>query len=318
MMRRVHAFLYASLVYGAIGMGIWWLYDRPSAISEAYQSTTVTLVSPDETFEEARQMVNAEASEASRAEEKPREETPQPPDEAEAPPPPPEERSVSETPPEASVPEPPQEREAPEPSSEVSDPPPETPPEAPSAEMPTPPVESENPSAASAKLAPLEPVDPKLAQELKRPLTPRELASCCPTPVKKVPKKPTRHESKRRAKRSRKKVSHSSSAHRASARSRARRGGSRNVNRLLAQIKRRIARNKSYPPAARRRRMQGTVRVSFTITRSGGVRGIRVSGPGIFARSARTAVRRAFPVSVQGAAFALPKRMTVTLRYRLR
>jgi len=79
-----------------------------------------------------------------------------------------------------------------------------------------------------------------------------------------------------------------------------------------------IARNKSYPISAIRRHIEGRVRLSFTVTRSGRVRNITVRGPRIFAASARAALRRAFPVSVGKAASLLPRRLSVVLLYRLR
>jgi protein TonB len=288
-MRKTAAFLYASLTYAAIGTGIWWLFDKATVIAEEFQSTEVTLVSPEESFEDARQQVNSEASEASKAEEKPPEEVkpeepePEPKPEPEPEPPEPPEPMVEETPPpdpremEEVMPEDLEDPEAPDPIEKIEEPPP-------------------------PKLKPLDPVDPKKLLDLKK---------CSKEPVKKVVKN---HKKKKKKVVKRNK---NRAPSRASARSRARRGGSVSASRLLAQIKRRIARNKSYPSVARRRRMQGAVRVSFTITRSGGVSGIRVSGPKIFAASAKSAVRRAFPVDVSKASFSLPRRMSVTLRYRL-
>jgi len=295
-MRKIAAFLYASLIYGMIGTGIWWVFDKAATIAEEFQSTTVTLVSPDESFEDAQQQVNSEASEASRAQEAPPEkEEPEKVEPEPEPTPPPE-------------PEPqPEEKTPPPPEPQIEEPPPPEPqkmeevqPEAVEEPLPDP-VEETQPTEELPRFKPLDPVDPKKALDLK----------CCPSePVKK-------HIKKRRVHRKKSRKAQRHAASRASARSRARRGGSRNVNRLLAQIKRRIARNKSYPSVAKRRRMQGVVRVSFTITRSGGVRGISVSGPRIFAASARSAVRRAFPVNVGSAGISLPRRMSVTLRYRL-
>ena len=294
-MRKAAAFFYATLVYATMGTGVWWLFDKASVIAEEFQSTTVTLVSPEESFEEAQQQVNSEASEASKAQEQtpPEKEEPQkvePEPEPEPTPPPEPEPSKEPNPPES----PPEETPPPEPPQETLPEISETP------DAPDPVEKSETPPP----IKPLDPVDPHKVLDLKR----------CPhqRTVKPV--------HRRHRKRVKKKVRHhkAAAASRASARSRARRGGSMNANRLLARLKRRIARNKSYPSVARRRRMQGVVRVSFTITRSGGVRGISVSGPRIFAASARSAVQRAFPVDVRQASFALPRRMSVTLRYRLR
>jgi protein TonB len=293
-MRKTAAFLYAAIIYALIGLGVWWLFDKASVIAEEFQSTTVTLVSPEESFEDAQQMVNSEASEATKAEEAPPEEVKpeevEPEPEPEPPEPEPEPEPVAEETPEPDpqemeevMPEPIEEPEAPDPVEKVEEPPP--------------------------PLDLLDPVDPVKALDLKK---------CPQKPVKKVVHKKVRKKQPRKEVR-KKKVRRKAAAQnrRASVRSRARRGGSMNASRLLAQIKRRIARNKNYPRVAQRRRIQGVVRVSFTITRSGGVRGISVSGPKIFAASARSAVRRAFPINVSQASFSLPKRMSVTLRYRL-
>jgi protein TonB len=285
-MRNTAAFFYAAVIYALIGSVVWWLFDEASVIAEEFRSTTVTLVSPEESFEDARQMVNSEASEAARAEEappedaKPEEAEPEPEPEPREPKPEAEPKPVVEE-----TPSEPREMEEVMPESLEDPEPPD--PTGPEEETPPP-------------FKPLDPVNPQLALDLK----------CCPSePVKKAVKPKRKVLRKKRR---------SAFPARASARSRARRGGSMNASRLLARIKRRIARNKSYPPAAKRRRIQGTVRVSFTITRRGGVRGIRVSGPRLFAASAKSAVRRAFPIDVSRASFPLPKRMSVTLRYRLR
>ena len=64
--------------------------------------------------------------------------------------------------------------------------------------------------------------------------------------------------------------------------------------------------------------MQGTVNVKFTILRSGKVGNISVSGPKAFHKSARKAVKSAFPINVKNAPITLPKSINIKLRYQLR
>jgi protein TonB len=281
-------------------------------ISQEASSTAVTLVSPEQSTPAATQAVNSEASPAPAKEAEPKKIQPEP-EKAQPEP----EMPQEETPPPKEVPKP---SPVPKPT-----PPKEEPPREPSkAETPLPPVEKveaiKSPAKTEVALPPPKPLeapthfDPQKLLALKVPL---------PEPVtKRQEKKPRcskqkKHRVYKKAHKMARSASHQKSG-RNSVHSRARRGGSAHVNRLLAAIKRRIARNKSYPAAARRRRMQGQVRVSFTVTRSGNVRDIHVRGPRIFAASARTAVCRAFPISVKGAAQGLPRLMSVTLSYRLR
>jgi len=89
-------------------------------------------------------------------------------------------------------------------------------------------------------------------------------------------------------------------------------------SRFLSRIRSKINRNKSYPRVAKRMRRQGKVRVRFTILSSGRVGNIRVSGTKAFFKSARRAVKRAFPINASKAPFRLPKSMSITINYRLR
>lgn len=89
-------------------------------------------------------------------------------------------------------------------------------------------------------------------------------------------------------------------------------------NRFLNQIRRKIDRSKTYPRAAKRRGMQGSVKVKFTILANGQVSNIRLSGSKLFHSSARNAVQKAFPVNVKNAPLSFPQTVNVTLRYQLR
>ena len=309
---RLLAFFYALTVYLLLA-GVGWLFlHRWSPVAEEAQSTRVTLVRPDEAEAEAKQAVNSEASRASKAEK-------EPPKEAVPTPPKPKETQEHETPPPPPKKEEIKKREAPR-----KPPPPPTRPDTPKMLALDAPAKR---SVAVAKkvdqlpLKPLKSYELEQLKSLKRPLSESELASCCPAePQKSLTKRKRLHRAKKSKHKNHTKSKRRSAkrSSRASMHSRARRGGSLSANRFLAKIKRRIARNKRYPPAARRRRLQGSVRVSFTVLPGGRVASISVRGPRAFAASARRAVREAFPVDVSRAGFSLPRRLSVTLRYRLR
>lgn len=89
-------------------------------------------------------------------------------------------------------------------------------------------------------------------------------------------------------------------------------------NQFLAKIRDKINQNKSYPKIAKRRGMQGAVKVHFTILASGNVGHISVSGPKVFHNSARHAIKCAFPVSTKNAPISLPQSVNLTLHYKLK
>ncbi|MCW8822021.1 MAG: energy transducer TonB [Sulfurovum sp.] len=89
-------------------------------------------------------------------------------------------------------------------------------------------------------------------------------------------------------------------------------------NQFLANIRAKINKHKSYPRIAKKRGMQGTVNVKFTILSSGKVGNISVSGPKVFHSSARNAVQSAFPVDAKNAPISLPKSINIMLRYQIR
>ena len=100
----------------------------------------------------------------------------------------------------------------------------------------------------------------------------------------------------------------------------ARRSGSSRAekNQFLANIRATINRHKFYPRVAKKRRMQGSVKVRFTILRSGNVGNISLSGPKVFHSSAKKAVQSAFPVNAKRSPVSLPQTINLTLRYQLR
>ncbi|MEA2048426.1 MAG: TonB family protein [Campylobacterota bacterium] len=89
-------------------------------------------------------------------------------------------------------------------------------------------------------------------------------------------------------------------------------------NQFLANIRAKINRHKSYPRIAKKRGMQGSVKVTFTILRSGKVGHITLNGPKIFHNSARKAVKSAFPIGTKNIPISLPLKINITLRYQIR
>ncbi len=87
---------------------------------------------------------------------------------------------------------------------------------------------------------------------------------------------------------------------------------------FFAKIRQKINQHKSYPEIARKRRMQGKVKVEFTILATGNVGHISVSGPKVFHNSARYAVKSAFPVNTESVSFALPQSVNLTLHYQFK
>lgn len=138
-----------------------------------------------------------------------------------------------------------------------------------------------------------------------------------PTPVvKKVKKKPEVKKKPKKKKIKKKKVRKKQSKKKVSARKS--KSSKAEKNQFLANIRAKINKHKSYPRVAKKRRMQGSVKVRFTILRSGKVGNISMNGPKIFYNSARKAVKSAFPVNPKKSPISLPQSINLTLRYQLR
>ncbi len=81
----------------------------------------------------------------------------------------------------------------------------------------------------------------------------------------------------------------------------------------------RIEGRKYYPRSARRRRVEGTVRVSFVLTRSGRVRDLRVrEGHMLLRRAASAAVQGAAPLPPPPAYIQCPLRVDYRMQFELR
>ena len=134
-----------------------------------------------------------------------------------------------------------------------------------------------------------------------------------PEPKKIVKKKKKKKLVKKRVRKKKTKASRASSRRATSSRV-----DPNKKSRFLASLRAKINRAKSYPRIAQRRGMQGTVKVRFVILKSGRVGNITVSGPKVFHYSAKSAVKKAFPINVRNAPLSLPSTVNLSLRYRLR
>ena len=161
-------------------------------------------------------------------------------------------------------------------------------------------------------------VKPKIIKELEieEKIVPKPI-------VKRVEKKPEKKKQQKIKKKQRKKVKTSKkktkkkqASKKVSARKSQRSKAQK--NKFLAKIRAKINKNKTYPRIAKKRRMQGSVKVRFTILRSGKVGNISLSGPKVFYSSAKKAVKKAFPVRTKNASITLPMQINITLRYQIR
>ena len=140
-----------------------------------------------------------------------------------------------------------------------------------------------------------------------------------PKPViEKVEKKPVVKKKKKKIKKKvRKKAPQKTTKGRKRAGS-AKKNNAAKKSQFLAQVRRNINKHKSYPKIAKRRGMQGKVKVRFTILANGNVGHISVKGPKVFHNSARRAVKKSFPISTRNIPISLPTSVNLTLHYQLR
>lgn len=88
---------------------------------------------------------------------------------------------------------------------------------------------------------------------------------------------------------------------------------------FIANLIQRINSNKSYPNSARRRSIEGSVEVEFTVLADGNVKNIEIiSGQNIFAESTIEAIKNSFPVKIDDGLFAFPKKFKVAITYILK
>ena len=86
---------------------------------------------------------------------------------------------------------------------------------------------------------------------------------------------------------------------------------------LLSRIRYKINRSKTYPRAAKRRRIQGKVHARFRVLKNGQVSNIKLSGSSIFYNATKKAIQKASPIDTKGATTLLPLDVSITLRYNL-
>ena len=88
---------------------------------------------------------------------------------------------------------------------------------------------------------------------------------------------------------------------------------------FLAQLVKKINENKSYPFSARRRGIEGEVKMSFFLLANGMVENIKqLSGKSVFTKSAFSAIEKSFPLTMDKTLFAFPKEFTITIAYVLK
>ncbi len=133
-----------------------------------------------------------------------------------------------------------------------------------------------------------------------------------PKPVKKAKKKTRKNKKIVKKKVVHKKVSRQQASFRQSKSTPAQR------NKFWSALRTKIDRHKFYPRMAKKRGMEGLVKVRFTILSSGKEGSISVTGDKIFYNSARNAVKSAFPIDASKSPVGLPTSINLTLHYQIR
>ncbi len=193
-----------------------------------------------------------------------------------------------------------------------------TPPPPPKPVTPPPPVIEQPPAIVPILPAPTtpkaiqKPTPPKVEKPLpKKPLPKKPIKK--PRPKKPIPKKRT---PKKVSKPKPHTTTHHTRNHGAK-----RKGTRREIkakkNRFFAQLRQKINRHKRYPRIAKKRRLEGRVKVTFTIARSGKLTHIKLSGSKLFYRSARQALQSISPINTTNLPVTLPQQLSFTLRYTI-
>jgi protein TonB len=88
---------------------------------------------------------------------------------------------------------------------------------------------------------------------------------------------------------------------------------------FMLKIRELINANKFYPKSARRRGIEGEVKLKFNILANGCVKSIKMlSGKNIFEKSAVQAVQKSFPIVMNEKLYNFPKEFSITLVYKLK
>jgi len=89
-------------------------------------------------------------------------------------------------------------------------------------------------------------------------------------------------------------------------------------NLYFASLTRKINRHKSYPNIAKRRGIEGSIKVKFTLTSSGELQNITIlSGPKVFHRSTKSAIERSLPYAPPKGVFNSTISFTISVEYKL-
>ncbi len=167
------------------------------------------------------------------------------------------------------------------------------------------------PTEVAALKKAIEVVQPEQATEVQKQPEPLELVTKTPVkkpapPVKraeakKKPKKAERRGGKTNARKGGEKITSTSARSNANGRVDAKTndGGVKAASNYKGKVVAKLRRAKRYPKKAQRKKLTGTARVAFTISRSGSVSGIRISrssGHAILDQAALEMVKRASPM----------------------
>lgn len=135
-------------------------------------------------------------------------------------------------------------------------------------------------------------------------------------PKQKKPKKTQIKQTK--TKTSKKKVKQAKQKSKKQASSKQSQSSKAKQNKYWNALRKKIDKYKFYPRIAKKRRMEGKVKVTFTVSNTGKVSNISVNGPKVFHNSAKNAVKKAFPISIKNAPVSLPATINITLNYKVR
>jgi len=88
------------------------------------------------------------------------------------------------------------------------------------------------------------------------------------------------------------------------------------TSQFITKLKKAINNNKIYPKMAKKRGLQGTVHVSFTINSTSGVSNITIKGSKMFIKATKRAILQSFPINTHN--ISLPLKVNLRLNYRLK
>jgi protein TonB len=167
--------------------------------------------------------------------------------------------------------------------------------------------------------------EPKVEEIIEEPLPEPIIEKVVETPIVKKPKpviKKRIEKPKKKKKEKKKKITKKKKPKKKPSRQQASSKQSKSTkaerNKFWTKLRVKIDRNKFYPRIAKKRGMQGRVKVKFTILANGNVGHISVSGPKVFHNSAKNAVKKAFPIDAKKSPISLPTSVNVPLNYQLR